>query len=1388
MNNSTTKIPLFANTWILKRFKLLTFVFTLILFSANVFSQTSWYSYQSGNWTDWRTWTTDPSGTTLINPTNTTPSSAVNNTVVILNGRTVTIQAAVPAITTLGFTIQAGAVLDLTTNTNAHVFGTLSGSGMLRLATAVFPAFAAGGSFVSTGGGTVEYYGLAGGFTLTQLTYNNLILNITNTADEAFYDNATALIINGDLTIRKGTLRIGRSAAGGAARTVRVFGNTVVDATGQILVGAQNYRHQIYLSGDLTNNGIVKFTTLAAELYNANPGATDGYSDVIFDNGLKDQFVTCNNTTYFYRIQVSKGTDQTYILNIDASSSANFRLMGRNDQQFYNLSNTPNISNLNALGLLSGTLRLGQNIIIPSLATHYPEPSMAGGSYVVDEDAGLWLDGCTVSMNSTGDYAALFTYGTVRFSSNCQVTLLGDIGLVLRESGNIIIENGNILTRSCRTSVLAGSPHRGAFKMYGGTLTLGSYDISGATPQHATFSIAYPENVFIMTGGTIDIQTSYGAAGVANNFSLMLGSLPKNVEVTGGTIRISTTPRPAYMNSTVPLPNLEVYGTANSFQVRGIAGIAALANPLPLVVLQNLTLQNTALFSNTQNVNVQVGGNFNILSGTTYTPGTNTTIFNGTGSQTLDIQGAISGNLNNLTLSNASSLTVNNASAATPVIVNANLQIDPGCTLNDNGRILDVRGNIVNSGTHFKPVSGAGSIQLTGVANQVISGNGLGKFNNLTLNKTGGTVTMQSNMTVTGELRLANTSARLNIDVNNLMLTATGDIYDNISGTGKTFDQGRMIQTSGLMSDGGVSKVYSNTNAYVFPFGFYNSANATYYYMPASIRFSSAPAAYGAVTSRPVNGRHPLAQSANSLSCYWRTSQSGFSGVPAGTVVHNYTYDPASNYFVGGGAENAYIPAVFRSNASNSWTTINNPVLVNEGTNLVTYDTAFTADGEYTAGDPNAFTSVPVLYSTGTDGDWSHTATWSAVAVGGPAGTSVPDANTIVVIGDATHNHTVVINQNGKVCGSLTIYANSVLDLRNYTGHNFEALPEKGVTGTGTMRIASNSYFPRGDFGDFIGENGGTVEYYTISPANITMPITSDVTGLVLNHYYNLKISPVAGTWVSFPNSDLTIYNDLTKSDAGQAITNTATTHTIQVNHNLNVSAGTFLVQNTSIQTIKVLNNLVVDGTFTVLNTAPAINHILELYGGLSGSGTFDASVANGRILTYFKGSTDASISGAAKDFYSLEVNKGTNQTPVLNVRSNITTSFDPAVTLRNGTFRIKQTAAVTFSLSTSRSFSIPETGCLSIDSVANVTVSNNIGNDSTLFLTGKLEVLAGTLNVGNMGNNRRNCIEYSSDGVPTIDIIGGTLNVNGQIKRNSLTTQGSLRFSQSRRDIEYLW
>ena len=378
-------------------------------------------------------------------------------------------------------------------------------------------------------------------------------------------------------------------------------------------------------------------------------------------------------------------------------------------------------------------------------------------------------------------------------------------------------------------------------------------------------------------------------------------------------------------------------------------------------------------------------------------------------------------------------------------------------------------------------------------------------------------------MTITGELRLANAAARLNIGSNNLLLDLNADVFDNLTGLGKVFGASRMILTNGLISDGGISKVYGNTSPYIFPFGFYNAANTTFYYMPASIQFSSAPAGYGTITTRPVNARHPLVQSANSLSCYWKTESSGFSGVPANSVVHKYYYDFArSNFFVAGSEIN-YIPGVYRG--SSGWTAITDINKVNDGINEVAYDTAFTANGEYTAGEPAAFVAIPVRYSTGVNGDWDNTATWSATAIGGPGGASVPDANTIVVIGDETHNHTVTISANGKSAGSLAINNGSTLDIRNTNNHNFEAFPDKGVSGTGTLRIATNNYFPRGDFGDFIGESGGTVEYYTIG-GNITIPVTSDVTGLVLDHYYNLRISPVATTTITLPNSNLT--NDTT--------------------------------------------------------------------------------------------------------------------------------------------------------------------------------------------------------------------------------------------------------------------
>ncbi|MCG8698142.1 MAG: hypothetical protein MI922_08815, partial [Bacteroidales bacterium] len=72
----------------------------------------------------------------------------------------------------------------------------------------------------------------------------------------------------------------------------------------------------------------------------------------------------------------------------------------------------------------------------------------------------------------------------------------------------------------------------------------------------------------------------------------------------------------------------------------------------------------------------------------------------------------------------------------------------------------------------------------------------------------------------------------------------------------------------------------------------------------------------------------------------------------------------------------------------------------------------------------------------------------------------------------------------------------------------------------------------------------------------------------------------------------------------------------------------------------------------------------------------------------------------------------------------------------------------------------------------------NSDAND--VYLNGKLSVIAGDVIVGNSGNNRNNDIEYSGGGDSEIEIQGGSLTVNGQIRRNPSTTAGVLKYAQS--------
>ena len=317
-----------------------------------------------------------------------------------------------------------------------------------------------------------------------------------------------------------------------------------------------------------------------------------------------------------------------------------------------------------------------------------------------------------------------------------------------------------------------------------------------------------------------------------------------------------------------------------------------------------------------------------------------------------------------------------------------------------------------------------------------------------------------------------------------------------------------MIRTAGSQSDGGVTKAYNSTNAFIFPIGTASD------YTPATIQLTAAPASWGSVTVKPVAQFEPFVTSSNSLNYYWKVTSTGISGIPAGSVSHTYRYVDAD--LAGRGTEASYVPGVYNPYA---WTYINDPAKVVDASNDILFTGVSSLTGDFTAGEINAFQPVTVFYSCAT-GNWNALTTWSNTSNAGPANATVlPAPGNAVVIGDGgTNNHTVTIPAafNNITIGGLQINDKSVLDITTTTGHNFGAIPDTKISGTGRLKIsasASPAQFPGGDFGNFLSAGGGTVEYYNTGAVDFTLPAKTT--------YNNLILSPANGRVITMPDLNI---------------------------------------------------------------------------------------------------------------------------------------------------------------------------------------------------------------------------------------------------------------------------
>lgn len=1329
----------------------------------------TWYTLRSGNWNDPTIWTLDPAGSLIINPTSSYPQLAVDN-VVIKNGKNVMVNLS--GLTCKNLTVEGS--LDFA-STSGHTFTSIKGNGRILLASNNWPAGdATHFTTAGQGEGTTVFYGNSFSLT-TARTFYNMEVMMTGGQTLTLMSDYT---LNGNLEVKTGTLRINDNAST-VKKSITINKDVTVNlnaaftvGTGDVVGTAYDSYHDVICLGNFTNEGTVQFTNQAQPTYNALP--SNGGVNLLFQ-GASDNLFTCNNTTNLYRMVVNKGTDQTYVLKLEVSADQNFRLFAANNT---------NSDAAKALYIQNGTLRLTGTMFIPSLTE-------GGADFYIPATACLWMDSPGVRVNTTATSNAETTIngitssgvlttatGAQSFSIHGKFRITDGLlktnshGFVVWTTSNAVIQidGGNVETPGLRSA--SGSTGKYSYIQTGGTVKMSGDILSdGLENFSATFSLTSPDNVFIMTGGVLEIQDANTVTAASRDRAFEVYSSAGNYNVTGGTIRINNLDADAgndfYIYSTAPLGNLEI-----TTQTTNIANVVLES---PLTILNNVTIGNYGTLDvTTSPYNVTIGGNLSTGSiSSTYNARTNTTTFNGAQNSIITNASALS--LSRVVINKSVHPTSGQfyevtSSGSAQLNIASDLTITLGA-FNTGSTSPNVAGNIaMASGQITSTVSGVpstGKIVLTGGATQSLSGSGL-NFGSITLNNGNNGAALLSNIVVKDLAFNAAGTAKVNMGVYNL--TVNGTITNSAAA--------RYIYGAGNASDGGLSRYVNANGVYTYPVGIAAK------YTPAVMTVS----AYnddGYVTIVPVNTSLATTNPTGGILMpyYWRTNHSGFTSLP--NVIYTFTYTEAYN--------DGYYPGKVLDETPYTRSYINNTGKVVETPKTILFDTPFALErANYTAGAANRFTgNVATFYSNSWYGNWNDGAIWRQGSKTGPTGT-VPTAGSIVYIYRDGANE-------GRIWGnSIPNTPAEVIFQHNYTvypapdGENVPRLQFNTagsfnigrVSGTGMFSFeATTAITLNGDFGNF-GTNADSYYLYYGGAATLTAiptPIPNLMfEGLAKNINQSITVNSdliIQGGTTITPYQSIDIKRDLSIglwSGGTFQFRGSGTPVTISVGRNIdftkdpanNLGTRTIICETT---TNNIAHNLIVKGS--ILHGSEN-SSTFDLYNDAINRNRVVLELAGTGVHNYSRSST------AVPDFYQIVMNKGVDQTNSFTFNQHFTiytggnNSDTKSVTMQNGTLVFNSTNFSAFNFTSGgANFSIPGTSALELTS-GTYTATGTSGID----LGGLLKVSGGTLNMAG-GDNP---IIFGAGGSSTIDVSAGTLIVGGQIRRATNSEVGVLKYYQS--------
>lgn len=1352
-----------------------------------------WYSYLSGNWNDPNTWTLDGAISPLYNnPSSEVPS--VGDSVVIQTGRTVTMDVNDVGVTRL----EIIGTLDLAATTG-HTFGVLDGSGTMRLSGAAgfenYPTTNDALFVDSDEGGTLEYYG-SGLSVNNSRSANNLNINLNTPTDVITI--LSNLTVNGNLTVGNGIFQINDNSAT-TNLTIDLMGDLLVLASGSIDVGSANARHEFNFNGDFTNQGDIDFTNRASQITGSE--ATDGIVDANFVSGTQDQTIDLQGPADFYRIEVNKGVDQTYILSIDADDPSYFDLFGFASQQI----NGPadGTTNDNALGLIMGTVKIGNNVTVSPLNTN--------SIHTIYEGSRLWIDGGTVDKNVGNN--SIVIYGTIQVSSGSFESTTA--GFTLRDNGLVQMEGGSLTTTIFRTSTVGGSA-LGGLLMSGGVLNVVG---GGSDFGYYSFSMTNTGNVFNVSGGTINVSNVNGNGGVFINSSV------DNYNVTGGTVNLDVTNgNTMSITSSAPFFNLNILESSAS------AGTAEISpngtsngggvSPVPnvLTILNDLRIDNSGgngTTFNTNGVDVSVTGSLIIDNGSNVDFSGSNLIFEGFGSSAFDIGLASTLILDSLEINKTNELVPVNITngQSTAIQVDDYLNVASG-NLNLNTFDLTVNGNISVSDT-IGTATSTGQILMSGASSQAIT-SASGAIYDLEINNANG-VSLSGDMGVINVLDL--NAGIFNVNTSKLTLN------EPIASTG-SFSSSLMVQTGGNPTDGGIEFLFNQDETITYPFGISG------FYTPLVASIDTTNNDVGYIRVNPVNDKLGTISDGvgvtDFLNYYWKVGYSDFSDLPR---INSYTFDYIDNAADDDvtGTETNFQPGYVEDGVdgdgdgdSYTRTAVGSTADVNTTTDVITFTFAATEDtlraANYTAAEADAFTgSVTVFYSrrsTASGGggvsSWVDDLAWSNDDVlqhEGPAASSYPGENSssdVVVMGYGATNldlstcnpctiinttrHDVQIN-NTTITVAEVIYdqnpaANALnnIDTRIRVNSNATLNAER-VTGRGTMfqNVANTSTFGviNADFNEF-NEDPDNGWFFRTTGSGKTIQGTDRFEFPTLRVFGNNDVSfaqaVTARGLVVDNNMDLFIDENFTINGTSRIGLNQGgelifgSPGGVAVGTNVTFETDSLILTSNNSSAVSVTNAGTDEHTFRVnggISLAQGLS--FDLYNAGTSSAILEAAGSGSDVFQ--------NSDGMPIELYRLVINKGTDTTNVFQIDTDldimgVNTTSPQSIELQNGKL-ILNNAGLNLELADNSDFDIPSTAGLE------VTQGTVTSTGANVILDGLLRVNGGTVNLGTTD------IEYSVSGSALLNVSSGTLNVGGQVRRSTTSTIGVLKYRQTGGDVD---